>query len=60
MGEFVSPFNDLGKKPQVVHGQMQCFDCYEIVDTGLYDKTKRTLTFVCDAGHETVMENYQL
>jgi hypothetical protein len=60
MAEFQSPFNDLGKRPITVHGEMQCFDCYAVVPDGLYDKVKRTLTYVCDDGHRTVLENYQL
>ena len=60
MAEFQSPFFDLGKKPVTVHGEMQCHECYEIVDTGVYDKTKRTLVYVCDEGHRNILENYQL
>lgn len=60
MAEFQSPFNDLGRAPQVVRGQMQCFDCYDVVEEGIYDETRRTLTFVCDKGHKTTLDNYQL
>lgn len=61
MAEFRSPFSLLGQpSPDVVHGQMQCMECYKIVGTGIFDAENKTLVYVCDDGHKTTLENYEL
>lgn len=60
MAEFVSPFSTLGNKPEEVHGEMSCHVCWEICDTGFYDRRKQTLTYVCSQGHNNTLDNYKL
>jgi hypothetical protein len=61
MAEFKSPFDDLGVvRPKEISGSMECYTCYENATTGIYNPLSKTLVYVCPAGHETVLENYNL